>query len=294
MNWIGSKSIKKYGVSYLFLVPFLLPFILFTVYPLMNAIYYSFFKFNLKTFRFIGIENYLKVLSNPLFLKSILTTFWFVMGAVPTIIIVSIILSSLLIKIKGKLRTIFIGVFYLPEVTSIMTFVLSWKLVYDYRYGIINTILGVMGIEKINWLANPNTSIPAIVAMIVYGTLGVPIILYISAISAIPETLYEAARIDGATEWDLLWKITFPLIMPTTLYLMIRLTIGVFQTFILVYLMTGGGPFYKTTTMSYFMIREAFTNSNYGVASAIGVIFLGIISGMAILQYKYFSKEIEY
>jgi len=223
-----------------------------------------------------------------------LITFYFVLGTVPSILIISIVLSAVLIEIKGKLRTVFIGIFYLPEVTSVITFVLSWKLVYDYRYGILNSIMNMLGIPDINWLANPNSAIPAIVAMIVYGSLGVPIILYISAIAGIPETLYEAARIDGANEWQLLWKITVPLIMPTTLYLMIRLTIGVFQTFILVYLMTGGGPFYKTTTMSYFMIREAFQNSNYGMASAIGVIFLGIISVMAALQYKYFSKEIEY
>ena len=229
-----------------------------------------------------------------MFTKSILITFYFVLGTVPSILIISIVLSAVLIEIKGKLRTVFIGIFYLPEVTSVITFVLSWKLVYDYRYGILNSIMNMLGIPDINWLANPNSAIPAIVAMIVYGSLGVPIILYISAIAGIPETLYEAARIDGANEWQLLWKITVPLIMPTTLYLMIRLTIGVFQTFILVYLMTGGGPFYKTTTMSYMLIREAFQNSNYGMASAIGVIFLGIISVMAIMQYKYFSKEIEY
>ena len=289
-----NKYIRKYGVSYLFLLPFLAPFILFTIYPLANAFIYSFYKYNLKTFRFIGIENYIKILSEPLFRKSILITFYFVIGAVPSILIISIILSAILFKIQGKLRTIFMGIFYLPYVTSTITFVLSWKLVYDYRYGILNSIMNMMGLEDINWLSNPNLAIPAIVAMIVYGTLGVPIILYISAMAGIPETLYEAARIDGASEWQTLWKITIPLIMPTTLYLMIVLTIGVFQTFILVYLMTGGGPFYKTTTMSYFMIREAFQNSNYGMASAVGVIFLGIISVMAVLQYKYFSRDIEY
>lgn len=186
------------------------------------------------------------------------------------------------------------GIFYLPEVTALITFILSWKLVYDYRYGILNSITRLLGYENINWLSNKYTVIPSLVAMIVYGTLGVPIILYISAMAAIPQTLYDVAKIDGANEWQILWKITVPLIIPTTLYLLITLTIGVFQTFILVYMMTGGGPYYRTMTMSYFMIREAFTNSNFGMASAIGVIFLIIISGLVIMQYKYFSKEVEY
>jgi multiple sugar transport system permease protein len=233
-------------------------------------------------------------LSDPLFRKSIITTCFFVIGAVPSIIFITILLSALLIKMKDKLRTIFMGIFYLPEVTALITFILSWKLVYDYRYGILNSITRLLGYENINWLSNKYTVIPSLVAMIVYGTLGVPIILYISAMAAIPQTLYDVAKIDGANEWQILWKITVPLIIPTTLYLLITLTIGVFQTFILVYMMTGGGPYYRTMTMSYFMIREAFTNSNFGMASAIGVIFLIIISGLVIMQYKYFSKEVEY
>jgi multiple sugar transport system permease protein len=195
---------------------------------------------------------------------------------------------------KDKLRTLFMGIFYLPTVTTVIFFVLSWKLVYDYRYGILNFIVRLLGHENINWLSNKYTVIPSLVAMIVYGTLGVPIILYISAMAAIPKSLYEVAKIDGATEWQILKNITIPLIMPTTLYIMITLTIGVFQTFILVYLMTGGGPYYRTMTMNYFMVQEAFTNSNFGMSSAIGIVFLFMISILVIIQYKFFSKEIEY
>lgn len=285
---------KEHFKNYYFMLPFLIPFVLFTIYPLFTGAYYSLFKFNLKTFRFIGLENYINILSNPLFRKSIIVTLWFVIGAVPSIIFVSAILSFLLIKIKGKLRTTYLAIFYLPEVTSVITFVLSWKLLYDYRYGAINTLLNNIGLEKVNWLGSPQTSIPAIVIMVVYGSLGVPIILYLAAMSSIPETLYDAAKIDGATEWQMLWRVTFPLIMPTTLYLMVRLTIGMFQLFILIYLMTGGGPFYKTTTMSYYMINQAFNKSDFGMAATVGIILLVLISFMAIVQYKYFSKEIEY
>ena len=288
------KNITKYGIYYLFLLPFLIPFSLFLVYPLINAFIYSFHKYNLSTYKFIGLDNYIKILNDPLFRRSIITTCYFVIGAVPSIIFITILLSSLLIKMKDKLRTLFMGIFYLPTVTTVIFFVLSWKLVYDYRYGILNFIMRLLGYENINWLSNKYTVIPSLVAMIVYGTLGVPIILYISAMAAIPKSLYEVAKIDGATEWQILKNITIPLIMPTTLYIMITLTIGVFQTFILVYLMTGGGPYYRTMTMNYFMVQEAFTNSNFGMSSAIGIVFLFMISILVIIQYRFFSKEIEY
>lgn len=269
-------------------------FVLFLVYPLINAFVYSFHKYNLSAYRYIGLKNYIDLLDDPLFRKSIITTFYFVIGAVPSIILITVLLSALFVKMNSKLRTIFMGVFYLPEVTSVITFVLSWKLVYDYRYGILNTIANILGYESVNWLSNKYIAIPSLVAMIVYGTLGVPIILYVSAMMAIPHTLYDAAKIDGANDWQILWKVTVPLIKPTTLYLMIVLTIGVFQTFILVYLMTGGGPYYRTTTISYFMVREAFQNSNFGLASAVGIIFMIMISILVIMQYRFFSKEIEY
>ena len=150
------------------------------------------------------------------------------------------------------------------------------------------------GYENINWLSNKHTAIPALLIMIIYISLGVPVILYISAMMNIPKSLYEAAKIDGASEWQLLWNITVPLIRPTTLYLLIILTIGSFQTFIVVFLMTGGGPYYRTTTLSYLLISEAFENGHYGVASSMGIILLVIISMLTMVQFRFFSRDVEY
>ena len=279
---------------YLFLLPFVIPFIIFLVYPLINAFIYSFHKFNLSTYKFIGLQNYIDIFSNPLFRRSILITCCFVIGAVPPILFITIFLSAILIKLNDKMRTIFVGIYYLPTVTSIVTFTLAWKWIYNYRYGILNFIVRLLGYENINWLSNKYTVIPSITVMLIYAGIGVPIILYISAMAGIPQTLYDSAMIDGATDWQILWKITVPLIMPTTLYLLVTLTIAMFQVFIFILLMTGGGPYYRTTTISYLMIQEAFTDSNFGISSAIGIIFLVIIAGLALVQYKYFSREVEY
>lgn len=288
------KNLNKYGIYYLFLLPFLIPFTLFLVYPLINAFIYSFHRFNLSNYKFIGLKNYIEILSEPLFRRSILTTCYFTIGAVPLILFITIILSAILIKFNNKMRTVFVGIFYLPAVTSIITFVLAWKWIYNYRDGILNFVIRLLGYENINWLSNKFTALPSLITMIIYGSLGMPIILYVSAMAGIPRTLYDAAKIDGANEWQILWRITVPLIIPTTLYLLIILTINVFQIFTLIYLMTGGGPYYRTTTISYFMIQEAFTNSNFGIASTIGIILLMIISCLTIVQYKFLSKEVEY
>lgn len=279
---------------YLFLLPFTIPFLLFLIYPLINAFIYSFHKFNLSTYRFVGLQNYIDIFSEPLFRKSIITTCYFAIGAVPSILFITILLSAILIKLNDKMRTVFVGIFYLPAVTSVITFILTWKWIYNYRYGILNSLVRLLGYENINWLSNKYTALPAIVAMVVYSSLGMPIILFVSAMAGIPQTLYEAAIIDGASEWQTLWHITVPLIRPTTLYLLIILTINIFQIFTLILLMTGGGPYYRTTTMSFLMIQEAFQNSNFGISSTIGIIFLMIIGGLALVQYKWFSKEVEY
>lgn len=288
------KNITKYGIYYLFLLPFIIPFTLFLIYPLINAFVYSFHEYNLNTYRFVGLQNYIKIFGDPLFRKSILITCYFTIGAVPSILFITIFLSAMLIKLNNKMRTIFVGIFYLPTVTSIITLILSWKWIYNYRYGILNSIVRLLGYENINWLSNKYTVIPSIIAMLIYAGIGVPIILYISAMAGIPQTLYDSAKIDGANEWQILWKITVPLIMPTTLYLLITLTIAMFQIFVFILLMTGGGPYYRTITISYLMIIEAFQNSNFGISSAIGIVFLVIIGLLAIIQYKFLSKEVEY
>jgi len=186
------------------------------------------------------------------------------------------------------------GVFYLPSITSIVTLTLVWKWIYDYRYGILNYVRSIFGYGNINWLANRYTVLPALLVLLVYLCLGMPIILLTAAMAAIPKAYYDAAKIDGGTEWQILWKVTIPLIRPTILYLMIMLMIGSFQTFIIIVLMTGGGPYYRSTTLAYQIVDEAFQYSHFGVASTMGIILLFVVSILTLTQYKLLSKDIQY
>jgi len=287
-------QIKKNRVCYLFLLPYTVPFVIFLCYPIVQAVRYSFYRFTIKSFRFIGFKNFIDIFGDPIFRKAIVTTCWFVVGSVPLIILISVLIAALLIKVNAKVRTVTMGIIYLPAVTSIITFTLTWKWIYSYRYGILNYFMRVAGYGDINWLSNKHTALTALLVMLIYASLGVPVILYISAMANIPKSLYDAAKIDGASEWQLLWHITVPLIRPTTLYLLIILTIGTFQIFMIVLLMTGGGPYYRTTTLSFLLIEEAFSYAHYGVASSMGVILLIIISTLTIMQFRFFSRDIEY
>jgi len=288
------KQIKKYKVCYLFILPSVTAYILFLFYPLICTFVYSFHRYTLKTYRYIGIENYTELLSNPIFLKAIRNTLFFVAGSTPTILLISILVAAFIFKMNSKLRTLLMGMFYLPNITSIVTLTLVWKWIYDFRYGILNYIRSGFGYENIAWLSNKYTVLPALLAFLIYLCLGMPIILLTAAMAAIPRTYYDAAKIDGATEWQILWKITVPLVRPTILYLMIILVVGSFQTFIIIVLMTGGGPYYRSTTLAYQLTEEAFQFNRFGIASTMGIILLLVVSVLTLAQYKFLSKDIQY
>ncbi len=279
---------------YLFILPTLSGFILFTIYPLICSFIYSFHDYTFKEYTFIGLENYIDLINNPIFIKSFLIAFYFVIGCTPATIILTIILSALIVKMGQRAKTLFMAIFYLPNITSIVTITLVWRWIYDYNYGLANKILNNFGYESINWLSNKFTVLPSLFIFGVSMSLGMPIILCVASMLSIPKDYYDAAKIDGATGWQELWLITVPLIRPIMLFLTITGVIGNFQVFMLVVLMTGGGPFYRTTTIAFLIAREAFDFYRFGSASAMGVILLFVISFFTILQYKFFSKDIQY
>ena len=276
------------------MLPSFIAFMLFLFYPLICSFVHSFHRFTIKTYRFIWFKNYIKLFQDDTFIKAIKNTLFFVITSTPIILILSILAAAFIIKINPKLRSIFIGAFYLPNITSIITLTLIWRWIYNYRYGALNYVISLFGYENINWLSSKYTVLPSILMFFIYLSLGMPIILLTAAMATIPKTYYEAAKIDGATNWQILWKITVPLIRPTILYLMIMTVIGSFQIFIIIVLLTGGGPYYRSTTIAFQIVDAAFSNGHFGLASAMGIILLFIISILTLIQYKFLSKDIQY
>ena len=287
------KKIKKEKVSYFFLLPTFIIYTLFFIYPLIKAVSYSFCEYVGRSFVYTGLENYISLFQSKVFIKTIVNTCLLSLGAVPIVLISSILIANYIVKKRRKVRSFLMAMFYLPGVTSIVTICIAWKWIYHSK-GILNHIINLAGIEGTNWLGNPSTALASVMVVLIYICIGYPVILFTAAIGNIPLSLYEVAEIEGATDWQKLWYITLPLIKPTTFYMVVILTISSFRAFIYVILLTGGGPYYSSSVIASYLADVAFQYSKFGLASAIGVILLLIIAILTVIQYRFFRGEVEY
>jgi len=274
--------------GYLFLLPSLIFFIGFVVVPMVMCVVTSFFDANMDLNtpdKFIWFNNYIELWQDPVFLKALKNTFIIVVVSVPFTCIFSLWVASAIYKMKEGLLSFFRIVFYLPVVTGSVAVTVVWKWMYNNYYGIFNYVLKNTGIisKNINWLGNPQYALWCIILILLTTSVGQPIVLYVSALSNVDNSLVEAAEVDGATNMQVFWRIKWPQIMPTTLYILIITTINSFQCFALIQLLTSGGPNYATETVMYYIYYTAFKLYRFGYGNAMGVIlaiFIGILSAV--------------
>lgn len=185
----------------------------------------------------------------------------------------------------------------MPVVSSGVILAMVWNIIYSREFGLLNAaleslgIFKLFGIEKIGWLAQAETALLSLAVVVVSWSLGQPLILFLAGLASIPEELYEAARLDGATGWQQFSRITLPLLQPTVLFVLVTLTIAVFQVFVVVLLMTLGGPANATQTIVFRLYENAFTFFKFGYASAMSVVLLVIISIIAALQFLVLDRD---
>ncbi|HCY75831.1 MAG TPA: sugar ABC transporter permease [Ignavibacteriales bacterium] len=286
------KIRNKINAAYFFLAPALSAIFIFFFIPVIAAFFISFTDFdiyalgNLSTVRFVGLSNYLKLFEDPLFFTALKNTFYFVILAGPLSIVVSLgaalLLNSKLIKFKGIFRLSY----FIPVVTTLVAVAIVWRFIYHPRFGIINYILSLIGIAPVDWLGDTSTAMPAIVIMSVWKNFGYNMIIFIAGLQNIPEDLYEAASIEGASGWQKFKSITLPMLAPTTIFISIITMIGYFQLFAEPYVMTQGGPLNSTLSIVQFMYQEGFRWWNMGYSASIAfVLFLIILIG-TIIQLK--------
>jgi multiple sugar transport system permease protein len=290
---MSSRLYKEFW-GYFFIAPFLLLFLLLEIYPFLDAIYMSLFDYGIGRKEWVGLDNYVYLLKDEVFRRAILNTFIIVLGVVPLSVVISLLLASLIIHKSAALASFFRASFYLPIVTSQVILSITWLWIYNPVSGVANYGLSVLGIKPVMWLSDETFALPAIILVIITWVVGQPIILYLAALGNIPPTYYEAASIDGASPWRQFWNITLPLLKPTTLYVVVTSTIGAFQTFVVVQLLTGGGPSYGTTTIMYLLYETAFKYGKLGVASAMGVVLAIMICIFSVIQFKFFKTDVEY
>ena len=275
--------------AYLFLLPSLVFFVTFVVLPMFICVYYSFLDYGLGGIRgFDGLNNYIQLFQDPIFHRGLLNTVLIVVVAVPSVTVFSLWVSSAIYKMRAFPRSFFRCVFYLPVVTGSVAITVVWKWILDPYNGILNQILNR---GDFDWLGNQSTAIWFIILILFTTSIGQPIVLYVAALGNVDQTLIEAAEVDGATKLQVFWKIKWPQIMPTTLYVLVITTINSFQCFALIQLLTRGGPLNSTMTIMYQVYDTAYRLNDLGYACAIGVVLAIIIAIFSALQFKLAKKD---
>lgn len=275
-------------VSYLFLLPALLFFFGFVIFPMGMGVYTSFFNYTMKDFGFIGLGNYLELFQDPIFLRSVANTLLIVAIAVPLVGSFSLWVATVIYKLPLFSRSFYRGLFYLPVVMGSVPVVVVWKWVFNKYYGILNWLLKSMGVigVNVNWLGDARYAIWCVMAILFTTSIGQPIVLYVASLGNVNQSQIEASQVDGASQWQTFLHVKWPSLLPTTLYVLVITTINSFQIFALIQLLTRGGPNYSTSTVMYYLYDTAFKIYRYGYANAMGVILAIIIALFSAFQFR--------
>ncbi len=273
----GMNSRREAIVAYLFLSPWLIGFLVFLAGPMIASLYFSFTDYNVMSPpRWIGLANYTRMFTDDLFFKSLDVSARYTLLSVPLGIGASLAIALLLNQeIVG--RGIFRLIFYLPSIISGVAVATVFAWIFNYRFGVLNYLLSLIGIAGPNWLGHPRWALWAFVLMSLWGV-GGNVVIFLAALQGVPRALYEAAELDGATDAQRFWRITLPLISPAVLFVSITGIIYTFQTFTQAFVLTQGGPANATLFYLYYLYKNAFTWFEMGYASALAwVLFLIII-----------------
>ena len=287
-NFSHSIAKKNTISAYIFLAPALLLFGLFVIFPMLFGLFASFFKYNLNTFKFIGLQNYIQMFKDPIFIKGLLNTILIVVVAVPTVCAFSLWIATVINPMKTFTRSFYRCVFYLPVVTGSVAVTVVWKWMFNSYTGLINNVLGTKGF---NWIGNPDTALWCIILILFTTSVGQPIVLYVAALGNVDHSLTEAAMVDGANKRQVFWNVKWPQMLPTTLYIIVITTINSFQCFALIQLLTNGGPNHSTETIMYYIYYQAYKIGEFGYGSAMGIALAIMIALFSAVQFKLAQTE---
>ena len=279
--------------AWMFLAPGLTAILVLFLVPIAAALLLSLTDFDiyalgdLANVRFIGLRNYARLLADPLLWKAMRNTALFLFVGGPLTIGVALAAALLLQSRAARLRGLFRTIFFAPYVTTLVAVAVVFRYLYHPRFGLIDHALGWFGILPIDWLGDPRWAMPAIILLAVWKNFGYATILLVAGLQAIPESLYEAARLEGAGWWPLFRRITLPLLSPTLLFLGVMTTIGYFQFFAEPYVMTGGGgPLNATLSVGLLMYKAGFRWWSMGYAASVAFVLFVVVLGLTAIQFR--------
>jgi multiple sugar transport system permease protein len=288
----GDLEHRENRSGWLFVGPALILIIVFFVVPVVSGLLLSLTDFDIyavsspRLARFVGLRNYIDMLGSGLFWKSLGNTLYFVLVGGPLSLLVSLFAALLLNSRLTRFRALFQTIYFAPVVTTLVAVAIIWRYLYHPKYGLLNQGLALLGIPAIDWLGDPHWSMPAIIILAVWKNFGYNMLIFLAGLQTIPDELYEAATIDGASPVQTFFNVTLPGLAPTFLLVSVTTMIGFFQIFAEPYVMTQGGPLRSTTTILLLMYEEGFRWWRMGVASAIAFVLLLITLAGTLLQLR--------
>lgn len=290
MNWIGAD--RRAWV--LFVAPSLLMLLIFTVAPIGAAAVLSLFEWDLLTDPvFVGLGNFIELARDTGFRSSVLHTLTFIVGYVPTVMAVGLALALTLDR-RRRLSGLSRVVFFMPVVSAWVAVALMWKWMLNPRFGVINWALGLIGIDGPAWLFEEGWAMFSIVLASVWKDAGFVMVLFLAGLQAVGASYREAAVVDGASNWQAFWRVTFPLLSPTVFLVTVILLINSFQVFEQVWIMTEGGPLDSTTVIVQQITENAFTFGRMGYASAMSWVLFALIFMVTFIQVRLQRRWVHY
>ena len=277
-------------------LPFLLLFSVFTAWPVISSFYMSFTDIKSRDLRspfavsFVGFDNYARVFGDETFRKAAFNTAYFVVIGVPLTLGIALAAAVALDKGITRFRTLFRVGYYTPVVTSIVAVAVVWRFLLQPDSGLVNTVLGFVGINGPDWLGSTTTSMPSLIVMAAWRNFGTAMIIFLAGLQSVPVMLHEAAAIDGASTWQRFRHITVPMLRPTMLFVTVTTGIGYLQFFEEPFVMTKGGPLDSTISMSMYTYKQ-FGFGNYGFAASMSYVLFVIIVALTAVQFRFLRSN---
>ncbi len=290
---------RRAALGWVFVGPATIHLAVFALFPIGYALYLSLFKYRLFSGdpRFVGGQNYISSFAEPPFWNALWNSFKFALLSVPTGMAVALVVA-LLVAQKLRGMAIFRTLFYIPAISSGVAIAMLWIYVFLPETGLINMATKVFGIPSVDFLNQTAWAMPALAFMSIWTGLGPRMVLFLAGLLGIPQSLYEAAELDGASRWHSFWRVTLPMLVPTTFFVLVTSTIGAMQVFTPVYMMTKGGPGDEmgnmaTDVVGYHIYTEAWVNFNTGLAAAKSFVLLAVIAAISVFQFKAMKRQLE-
>ncbi|MFD0693735.1 carbohydrate ABC transporter permease [Paenibacillus sp. GCM10027628] len=287
------------AAPYVFIGPTLILLAVFSLLPILVAVYISLTDMglaglaNYSTIHFVGLKNYVDVLGDPVFLLALRNTLFYVIVGVPLVIVCSLGVALLINFGRSRVFKIFRGVYYLPSVTNVVAVAVVWSYLYNPRIGLFNYILTSLGADPVPWLTEPTVAKLSLILLALWRSIGLNMIIFIAALQGIDRSYYEAAQLDGASNWQQLTRITIPMMRFAIFFVSVTTMIGWLQFFEEPFVMTQGGPLNGTVSASLFIYQNGFQFSHFGYAAAGSFVLFFIIIAVTMLQLRLQRKQAE-